>query len=331
MRGIGKLLAGAAMLVATTGSAFAADVVVIPPPAPPPPPPVAEALFDGPYWGVYGGIWNGAAIRRITPLAGTQFGYNFLFGNFMAGFEIETEWLSHRGPNPRAVDATLSGRFGVVLGTNVLLYGQAGIGTFYATGTAFWSLGGGMEVALGASGLALFAEAKRFWPITVGPAFAWTIRGGLNYYAEPSNAGPGGAFDWAGLYFGTHIGRISDNVVQANSPWLGGVQVGYNFGGTGFVAGPEVETSWLFNNGAVINAALNGRAGAVLGNILIYGEAGIGTIQWNPIWTIGGGAELAMGDQIGLFAEGKAMFLLAGGGGVDGFQVNGGLNIHFGP
>jgi hypothetical protein len=330
MSGLRKLLAGAALSVAAAGSALAADVVVIPPPAPPPPPMIAaQNLFEGPYWGVYGGIWNGAAIRRITPLAGTQFGYNFLFGNFMAGFEIETEWLSHRGPNPRAVDATLSGRWGVTLGNAVLLYGQAGVGTFYATGTAFWSLGGGAEVALGTSGLTLFAEAKRFWPITVGPAFAWTIRGGVNYYADPSNAGPTGMFDWGGHYFGTHVGHVSPGVVQLNVLTLTGVQVGYNLGSGPFVAGPEVETSWFFGSGPFINAALNGRAGFVLGSILLYGEVGIASLNRTPIWTIGGGAELALGNQMGVFAEAKALSVL-GGGGFDGFQINGGVNIHFG-
>src|SRR5688572_10833384 len=97
MRRALKLLAGAAALIAAAGPVLAADVVVIPPPAPAPPPlAAAEALFDGPYWGVYGGIWNGAVRQRITPLVGTQFGYNFVFGNLMTGFEVETEYLRNR-------------------------------------------------------------------------------------------------------------------------------------------------------------------------------------------------------------------------------------------
>jgi hypothetical protein len=325
MRRIGKLLAGAAVLVAATGSAFAADVVIIPPPAPLPPPPVAEALFDGPYWGVYGGIWNGAVQQRITPLVGTQFGYNFVFGSVMTGFEVETEYLRTR----TVVEATLSSRLGFLLGTNVLLYGQVGIGTFYGS-IPHWSLGGGVEVALGSSGLALFAEAKRLWRIGGPNILAWTVRGGLNYYADGDNAGPGGAFDWGGLYFGAHGGRVTGNVMPAAGPWLGGIQVGYNLGGAGFVGGAEVETSYTFGNNAWINAALNGRGGAAFGNFLIYGEVGIGSYNWIAVWTAGGGVELALGDRIGLFGEGKAMFRLGGGGGVDGVQINTGLNIHFG-
>jgi hypothetical protein len=326
MRRVGKFLVGAAALLVSAGSALAAELVVIPPPTPaPPPPPAAENAYAGPYWGVYGGIWNGAVQRRITPLYGTQFGYNFLAGTFMAGFEIETEYLSTRS----IVEATASGRLGVTIGGNVLLYGQVGIGTFYGS-VPHWSVGGGAEIALGTSGLALFVEAKRLFRIGGPNILAYTVRGGLNYYADGNNTGPGGEFDWGGLYFGAHGGRVTGNVMPAAGPWLGGVQVGYNLGGAGFVGGAEVETSYTFGNNAWINAALNGRAGIALGSILVYGEVGIGSYNWIPVWTAGGGVELALGERLGLFGEGKAMFRLGGGGGVDGLQINTGLNIHFG-
>jgi hypothetical protein len=108
-----------------------------------------------------------------------------------------------------------------------------------------------------------------------------------------------------------------------------GVQVGSNFGGGPFLAGVEVETSHSFGVPFLINASLNGRVGFTFGNILVYGEGGIGSIGSLPMWLAGGGAELALGTNLGVFAEAKALFAF-GSGAYAGTQINAGLNVHFG-
>ncbi len=316
-------LATTTALVTLAGSALAADIAIVPPPPAPIPIIIDDPAFTGPYWGVYGGVSRGGQrIQRTSPMVGTQFGYNLASGSLRFGFEIETEY--YRLANPVIVDATLNGRVGVVLGTSVLLYGQAGIGTF-GNGPV-WSAGGGVELALGTN-LALFVEGKAMWFMGGGGGIdAWSIRGGVNYYADENNLDATGAFDWGGLYFGAHGGIIGGGAVLGHA----GVQVGYNLGGAGFIGGVEVETSHSFGSPFQINAALNARAGAALGSFLIYGEGGIGSHVGTALWNIGGGVEIALGTRLGLFGEAKALFAV-GGGPPPGFQVNAGMNVHFGP
>jgi hypothetical protein len=47
------------------------------------------------------------------------------------------------------------------------------------------------------------------------------------------------------------------------------------------------------------------------------------------MWLAGGGAELALGTNLGVFAEAKALFAF-GSGAYAGTQINAGLNVHFG-
>jgi hypothetical protein len=325
MRLSGRLLTAAAAMAMGSSAALAADIVIVPPPPAPIPVIIEDPAFTGPYWGVYGGIWNSQFQRlpQIQPMVGTQFGYNFAANSLRFGFEIETEY--YRFGNPATVDATANGRIGLVLGSNILLYGQAGIGSF--NNNPVWSAGGGIELALGGGNLALFAEGKAMFLLGGGGGgpVAWSIRGGVNYYADENNLDATGNFDWGGLYFGAHGG-----IINGGGPIAGnaGVQVGYNFGGGPFVGGIEVETTHSFGPPVLINAALNGRGGFAFGNVLIYGEAGLASLVALPVWTAGGGLELALGTQLGVFGEAKAVFPL--GGGPAGFQVNGGMNIHFG-
>ncbi len=328
MRGLARVLAASAAIAVVSSSALAADVVVIPPPAPPPVP-IVDPPFAGPYWGVYGGYSSESfrGQRRGGPQVGTQFGYNFGTGSLRFGIEIEAE--NNRWLIPTLVEASLNARIGVVLGNNnLMVYGQAGIGTLL--GAPAVNFGGGVEFLLNAN-LALFAEAKVTRQGLGGPPGAQilSIRGGVNYYADEGNLDAAGNFDWGGLYMGGHAGAI----VGAPGGALGiaGVQVGYNFvGGGPLVFGAEVEVNHPFAPVAIVTAALNGRVGFTFGSILAYAEAGIGSfIGVAPFWSIGGGAELALGDRLSLFAEVKRLTGFGGAGG-SLTQIAGGVNVQFG-
>ena len=85
----------------------------------------------------------------------------------------------------------------------------------------------------------------------------------------------------------------------------------------------------LFTGGGLgFEGNLNGRLGAILGgNILAYGEAGVGVITPGAFtYTAGGGVEVAVGPAMSLFGETKLLGTF--GGGCCGFTVQGGVNWH---
>lgn len=325
MRSTGKILAAAAVVALSSGSALAADVVILPPPAPPAPAPIADPAFTGPYWGVFGGVLGGPNAQGPGPNIGTQFGYNFGSGGLRVGFEIETE--NDRNIAAVRVEGYLSARLGFVLNNSMMIYGQGGIGTLGGNPARHFGLG--VEVALN-SGLALFAEAKVIRLPFAGPQTFFVFRGGVNYYADPSNLDAAGAFDWGGMYFGV----VADNFYPVGAPPnVGqretGVQVGYNFAGGGpLLWGFEVVTDHFNLPLAQVSAEFNGRAGFTFGNVLVYGEAGVGTILLTPYWNFGGGVEFALGNRLSLFGEFKRLIDMTGGASQN--QILGGVNIHFG-
>ena len=134
---------------------------------------------------------------------------------------------------------------------------------------------------------------------------------------------PAPTFDWAGPYIGAYGGyTFGFGFGQA------GLQAGYNFVmGGGLLAGIEAQAGVAFGGGLGLEGDLNGRLGYILGgNFLLFGEAGLGIISGTPIYTAGGGMEVAVGQSVSVFAEAKAMGTI--GGGIGGLTVQGGLNWH---
>ncbi len=142
--------------------------------------------------------------------------------------------------------------------------------------------------------------------------------------APPPPPPPAPSFDWSGPYVGAYGGYVF------GVGWIQtGAQAGYNFDMGGFVAGIEGQLGAVWTlPGLIGEANVNARAGVVLGDALLYGEAGVGVLfpGFVPTWNAGGGIEFAVTNDISLFGEAKALGFF--GGGVFGVTVQGGLNWH---
>jgi outer membrane immunogenic protein len=319
MRTPAKLFLGAAAAALFSTAAFAADPVYAPMT---PAAPMAAPAFDwsGPYVGAVAGIYG--LIGTNYMYSGVQFGYNFMFrGNMIAGFEVETTHIMY----PLAyVNAALNGRLGVVVGDRVLLYGEAGIGTHLISPIGLFTVAGGIEVAV-TNAISVFGEVKKVWAIAGGLVpYGGTFEAGVNFHPGGSMmmASSGG---FGGLYFGTFGGyELGPNYGEF------GVQFGFNHEmGSRFIVGAEVETYHPAIPVAYVSASLNGRAGVTFGNILAYGEAGIGTFIGVPVLSAGGGVEFALANRgMSVFTEAKALYLL--GGGYYLTRVDAGINFAVG-
>jgi outer membrane immunogenic protein len=166
-----KMLVGGVAAVALTATgAHAGDLPVGPgpcrgpcPPVYPPPPPPALYYWCGPYLGVnvgrqWGELSNSTA-RPAGTFAGVQGGYNWQFGQWVAGWEADFQFSSasdtfgiFRFSNPWW--GTVRGRGGFAF-DNILLYGTAGLAfgrgrieaaNLTEVNTHFgWTVGAGVE------------------------------------------------------------------------------------------------------------------------------------------------------------------------------------------
>ena len=174
-----SLVLGIAGSVMIATGAMAADVppLVV---AAPPLPPMAAPAFDwaGAYVGVHGGLSIfleeecGRDCR--TPEVGGQVGYNFVNGSFLFGAEASIGVWWDGGFSP--VHVTLTARGGLLVGDNLLVYGEAGFWRYFSGAStcpcAIFGLGA--EYAISNS-LSIFAEAKTL----VG--FSW-LQIGINWH-----------------------------------------------------------------------------------------------------------------------------------------------------
>jgi hypothetical protein len=174
----GKLLAGLAAMTMTTSAAIAADIPMAPPvisPVVTAPPSAPQSIWPGWYVGFYG-AW---VFYPSDPWwgAGVQFGYNFVRGRFLGGFEIDVGPAIYQAA-VYCCDAFGNVRAGFILGERVLVYGEAGIGAIFLA--PVWKAGGGLEFAVGQR-MSIFAEAKvaSFIPT---PTIFYEARGGLNFH-----------------------------------------------------------------------------------------------------------------------------------------------------
>jgi outer membrane immunogenic protein len=174
------LIGGVAMVALTATGAGAGDFPggpgpcrgpcrpIYPPPPPPPPPAPPPYLYYwcGPYLGVNAGAqWGELSNSTAKPggvLGGAQAGYNWQFGQWVAGWEADLQFSSandtfgiFRFSNPWF--GTVRGRGGVAF-DNVLLYGTLGLasgrgvietGSLSEVNTHLgWTVGAGVEFGL---------------------------------------------------------------------------------------------------------------------------------------------------------------------------------------
>jgi len=104
-----------------------------------------------------------------------------------------------------------------------------------------------------------------------------------NYYTAPQSYS---AYSWAGPYLGADLGyewgKVSNNPTRP-SGLAGGADVGFNWQHGNFVYGAEADINfsdaedtfapWQFSNPWF--GTVRGRGGVAIGNVLIYGTAGL--------------------------------------------------------
>lgn len=141
-------------------------------------------------------------------------------------------------------------------------------------------------------------------------------------------AAPVPVFDWSGPYVGTRAALMLCN----GTCWLNlDVHAGYNLVAGRFLAGVELGIGRYLLDGEGLEFNAMARAGVVLGRVLVYGKAGIvgyGAAPFDYYLAFGGGAELAIGDRLSVFAGVTAERITTGGPFYPGIEA--GLNFHFG-
>ena len=177
------------------------------------------------------------------------------------------------------------------------------------------------------------------------------------YYTAPA---PLSAYSWAGPYLGANLGYewgdVSNNPTRPNGV-AGGVQVGFNWQRGNFVYGAETDIQlsaaddtfapWQFSNPWF--GTLRGRAGVAIGNVLLFGTAGLayGSLTADTSgnlseshsgfgWTAGVGAEVGLTPQWSAKAEWLYLDLndhsysvTANDNGLTANLVRLGVNYHF--
>ena len=170
--------------------------------------------------------------------------------------------------------------------------------------------------------VATSAEAADLPPIAAAPA-----------PPPPPMASP--AFSWAGPYVGISGYAIWCGPTVACVPTVAYgamLTAGYNATFGAFVVGAEASANFLFSIGTALLVEANARAGyAVADRVLLYGEAGVGYNLTFPgtYFTFGGGAEIALGDALSVFAEFKPTAYFGGGNPLFR-RASLGINFHFG-
>lgn len=182
------------------------------------------------------------------------------------------------------------------------------------------------------------------------------------YVPPPAAVAPAG-YDWSGLYGGLEAGYGWADLdgggalggdISADGGVAGGF-IGYNYDLGGYVIGGEVDALWSGMSGS--NGTFTGdinwlssarvRAGVDLGGVLIYGTAGLavgGVEVTGPGadvsntqvgWTAGGGADIAVSENMFVRAEyqyvdlGSDNFGAAGSVDTSAHTIRGGIGFKF--
>lgn len=135
-----SLLAGAALAVSMTGTAFAADLLTTP----------VDPIYSSPLFnfeGLYVGVQGGGALSSGTPygVLGVVVGSNFaVTDGIIAGVEFQGDAYYNGGFT--AYDALALGRVGGFVSDNMMVYGELGAG--FTNTTPVYALGAGVEMAV---------------------------------------------------------------------------------------------------------------------------------------------------------------------------------------
>ena len=123
-------------------------------------------------------------------------------------------------------------------------------------------------------------------------------------------AAPAQAQGFEGAYAGIYAGAR----LTGFTPWMGGVQGGYNFAlGNGAIAGIEGDAG-LLSNGMWLGTA-SARLGYAAGSdFMLFGSLGVGTTSASTIYyQIGAGGEFNVTDTVYLRAEADRLRPFSGG------------------
>jgi outer membrane immunogenic protein len=161
------LFAAGALSALMVGGAAAADLIIDTPPMNDP----VVSDWDGLYAGLTGAAWFEGT---IYPAIGVELGGNFVSGNLLLGVEGDVAYYFTSGN----LAGELSGRGGVLVTDDVLLYGSAGVGAL-SNGAVYFPFGVGVELMLQDSvSVDLQAEALAGG----GGIFGSRISASLNYH-----------------------------------------------------------------------------------------------------------------------------------------------------
>ncbi|ODT11919.1 MAG: hypothetical protein ABS35_41130 [Kaistia sp. SCN 65-12] len=200
-------------------------------------------------------------------------------------------------------------------------------------------------------------------------AFAGLLTGTASaadlYVPTPDQAIVTASRDWTGFYIGVNAGYADfdaahggdDTDLATLNGWQGGAQAGYNAQFDSIVLGVEADLSaagiiegndtdhWDADDGINGLATLRGRLGFAVGDLLLYGTAGLAAAnldvdsesQTITGWVAGVGAEYMVTETVSLKAEylytNFGTVEVDGYGGdefdIDGSAVRVGVNFHF--
>jgi outer membrane immunogenic protein len=113
------------------------------------------------------------------------------------------------------------------------------------------------------------------------------------------------AYNWSGFYIGAHggFGWADIDGSDEDGPVIGG-QIGVNWQFDGFVLGAEADAGWADLDDVDSLASARLRAGVALDRVLFYVTGGAGFEDFDEVgWVLGGGAELALTDNVSAGAE----------------------------
>jgi outer membrane immunogenic protein len=131
-----------------------------------------------------------------------------------------------------------------------------------------------------------------------------------------------GAFNFEGLYAGVYGGAFSAGSLYGAV----GLVAGVNFALVESVyVGGEFQVGWIGGGGGSTWDALGlARVGAaVTDSVMVYGDLGVGLLDSDAVWAVGGGIELAVTEAISV--RGDIQGIGAWGGGFEAVKATAGL------